>query len=409
MNKNDRQIIRELAKRYMEFAASDRQARAFARMRDNNDLKPGRPPVLIDEIPWYQMNIDNELTCACEDQRLRDIELGFRKALFYFNHFKGADTIYQPFFRIERTVHATDIGVQLPEYVIKRTDEYNNIVSRELTDILEDESSLERFRLPECSLDPEADRKKFEFVSDLLGDIIPVKLCGFGPYNFNAWDQIAYLRGMEAILIDCCDRPEYLVEIIGKYVAYADKYLDFLEQNVEPDKEAVNTHCTPALISGLGEGLKGTWFRDNAQPLANVSPAMFEEFAIDPILKLAGRFRYTYYGCCEPLDDKVEAVKKIPNLRKIGCSPWAKVERMAEQLKGDYVLARKPNPANVAIKTDPAVIRRETEETVKLCMKYGCPYELVLKDISTVSNNPYNLIVWADTVSEVLDAYYGER
>ena len=83
-------------------------------------------------------------------------------------------------------------------------------------------------------------------------------------------------------------------------------------------------------------------------------------------------------------------------------------EKCAEQIGGDYVLARKPNPAYVAIHTDPEVIKREIEETVKICIKYGCPYEYVLKDISTVSNRPENLIIWAQTVSDVLDKYYGE-
>ena len=77
-----------------------------------------------------------------------------------------------------------------------------------------------------------------------------------------------------------------------------------------------------------------------------------------------------------------------------------------EQIGGQYVYARKPNPAYVAIETDPEVIRKETEKTVQVCQKYGCPCEFVLKDISTVSHRPENLIVWAKTVSEVLDRYY---
>ncbi len=62
MNIKDKEIIRELAKRYMELASSDKQKKAFKRMQDTNDLKLVRPPVLMDEIPWYQMNIDNKLT-----------------------------------------------------------------------------------------------------------------------------------------------------------------------------------------------------------------------------------------------------------------------------------------------------------------------------------------------------------
>ncbi len=407
MTAKDKQIVRELARRYMEFAASERQQQMFARMRDNNDLIPGRPPVILDEIPWYQINIDDELTCVCEDSRARGLEDYFRRALYYVKHFPKADNLFEPFVRQWRAVHVTDIGVALPNYEIRRTDDYNNIISRKLVDALEDEATLDLFRLPEISLDPAADDANSEFLADLLGDSIPVRKCDFGPYYFSAWDRIAYMRGIEAIMIDLYDRPEYLHAIMDKFVAYAKVYMDFLEKNLTPDREVANIHCTPALISGLGDGLKGTWFRDNAQPLANISPAMFEEFAVDPVVDLAERFGYTYYGCCEPLDDKLDAVKKIKNLRKVGCTPWANLERTAEQLGGNYVLARKPNPAHVAISTDPDLIRRETEETVKTCLKYGCPYEIVQKDISTVSNDPRNLIVWADTVGSVLDEYYG--
>ena len=174
------------------------------------------------------------------------------------------------------------------------------------------------------------------------------------------------------------------------------------------DPTSPNLHCTPAQVSGLAQdGLKATWYRTMAQGFSDVSPEMHWEFDVEYAMKIAPRFAYTYYGCCEPLDRKLDVIFKIPNLRKVGVAPWAKEEVMAERLGGKYVYARKPNPANVAISTDPEVIRKETETTVKLCQKYGCPAELVLKDISTVSHRPENLIVWANTVSDVLDKYYG--
>ena len=142
---------------------------------------------------------------------------------------------------------------------------------------------------------------------------------------------------------------------------------------------------------------------------ADRMPAVHFGYWADCLHSVADRFAYTYYGCCEPLDDRISVLKSISNLRKLGCSPWANVEKCAEQIGGDYVLARKPNPANVAIKTDSDVIRREIEETVKACIKYGCPYDVVLKDISTVSRRPENLIEWAQIVSDVLNKYYEER
>ena len=72
-SEKDRNIVRELAKRYMEIAVSERHVKMRRRFRDNNDLKLVRPPLLIDEVPWRQMNIDGALDCLCESDELRGI------------------------------------------------------------------------------------------------------------------------------------------------------------------------------------------------------------------------------------------------------------------------------------------------------------------------------------------------
>jgi CRISPR/Cas system CSM-associated protein Csm5 (group 7 of RAMP superfamily) len=93
-------------------------------------------------------------------------------------------------------------------------------------------------------------------------------------------------------------------------------------------------------------------------------------------------------------------------MRKIGVSPWADVRSSAEQIGGAYVFARKPNPANVARFSKEAV-EKETVETIEACRENKCPYEFVLKDISTVNNCPQNIIGWTKTVMETIDRYYG--
>ena len=57
MTARDKEIVRELAKRYMELATDEKQQDANRRMQDTNDLKIVRPPVLIDESPWFEMDI----------------------------------------------------------------------------------------------------------------------------------------------------------------------------------------------------------------------------------------------------------------------------------------------------------------------------------------------------------------
>ena len=402
----DKQIIRELAKRYMELATSPRQLAANRRMQDTNDLKIVRPPVLINEIPWYQMDIDGDLICLCQDPLAREVEGYLRRHLYMCKYFRS-DVILEPYYRVPVSYEVSPSGWDVRENIL-RTDGQNHILSHHYHDVLESEEAVAAFRMPEFALTPEKDEEAMNRLSDLLGDAMPVKLAGFGYTYFMPWDCIVQLRGMEPILFDFYDRSEHLHAIMEKLCAAKQAELDFIEEHVLVNTLPYELHCTPGLVSGLeGNGLKATWFRGAAQGFSTVSPAMHAEFEIAYIKPIAERFAYTYYGCCEPLDNKLDVIRKISNLRKVGCSPWANVEKMAQQLGGDFVLSRKPNPAHVAHRTDPEEIRQEIEETVKLAIHYGCPLDITLKDISTVSNRPENLIVWSQAVSDVLDQYYG--
>ena len=70
MTQTEIRLLRELAKQYGEIATDERQQDAIRRMRDTNDLKLVRPPVLMDEIPWHEMNGDGELTLRTQDGNL---------------------------------------------------------------------------------------------------------------------------------------------------------------------------------------------------------------------------------------------------------------------------------------------------------------------------------------------------
>jgi hypothetical protein len=115
-----------------------------------------------------------------------------------------------------------------------------------------------------------------------------------------------------------------------------------------------------------------------------------------------------YYGCCEPMDRKIDILRKrFKNLRKISITPWADPKRAAENIGRDYVMAAKPNPAFVATpRFDPAPVEAEIARYCKACQEHGTTVEFVLKDISTIANNPQNLTQWAATVGATIDQYY---
>lgn len=407
----EKNILRELAKKYSEFASMEIQKEHINRMKDINDLKPRRPVVLIDEVPWHEMDIEGQLQLHCTDKIARNMECFFRRKLFQWRYFPG-DMVLENFYSIYKTVYSTGNGITIQENVAI-TDASNNIVSHEYIDQLSTEADLKKLHCPTITVDDEVDLRNVEFSKEILGDIMPVKLRGYNVYH-SPWDEIAMLRGVSAILYDIVDRPKFVHELIKRFTEINLSIMDQYEKLGLLDYNISNLHCTPPYVSNLPSNdynggkirLKDVWIRSAAQMFSTISPTMHEEFDLQYSKTLFERCGLVYYGCCEPLDNKIEILKKIPNMRKIGISPWANVISCAEQIGGNFVYARKPNPANVASKTDVYTIQREISETIEACLKSGCSYEFVLKDISTVSYRPENLILWENTVRETIDSYY---
>jgi hypothetical protein len=132
---------------------------------------------------------------------------------------------------------------------------------------------------------------------------------------------------------------------------------------------------------------------------------MHWEFAVRHDMRWLKRFGLTYYGCCEPLDKKMEVMRKIPNLRKISASPWCNTERVIAGIGSDYVISRKPNPAVFAGDAfDEDDARRQIREFLEKT-EGKCHVELIMKDISTVRHDPQRLWKWAQIAMQEVETY----
>ncbi len=409
INQREKELLKELAKRYSVIANDERNAKRIQRMRDNNELQSGRPPVLIEEIPWHEMNQNQQLTLQCEHDFARTMETFFRRKLFAFEHFQ-VDMIAPDFYPIHKSFHSSGNGFEVKEHT-RQLDQANNISSHSYIDQIATEEDLSKFTQPILTAFPEIDETNMNMAEDILHGILPSQFVGSEIY-YAPWDQIPRLRGVEPILFDMIDRPEFLHKIIQIYTTHQDHLMTQAEKLGLYNSNQLSLHCTPPYTNSFKNqedgtaNLKNMWFRSMAQMFGSVSTDMWKEFELDYMRPLMARCGLVYYGCCEALDQRIELLKTVPNMRKIGVSAWANLESCAEQIGSQYVYARKPNPAYVAKDFDRDVVYQETEAVVKACIKHGCPYEFVLKDISTVSYRPENLSAWASTVTEVLDKYY---
>lgn len=411
MINTDKVLLRELAFKYQQISFSDDNLKKISHHRDVNDLKSKVPVLLIDEIPWHEMNIDNSLTLRCEDEFCRNIEWFFKRQLMQAKYFP-ADTIYQPFFPVYKQVYFSGIGVERQE-----KENQGGTLSHTYINQLSTWDDLEKLHNQTITYDEAGTLKTFERVSELIGDIIPVKIYGMETgYNLGlkTMDDIIFMCGLDSFFFDLIERPDFMHAMIGKLT---DIFIDTMRQIEEMNLLEANAfycHSAAALSNDLPSvengkvKLKNVWGRGLAQIFATVSPQMHEEFDIDYMIKALSPFGLVYYGCCEPLDKKIDIVSKIPNLRKISITPWADVVNACEQIGGKYVVSSKPNPSALARNhIDEATVYDEISKIGQAIKSNGCSADIILKDITTVNNNPFNLIAWHDTAKKALDDIFG--
>ena len=412
INKKDYEILRKLAEEYARIALSDTCAERVKLYRELNSLKQVRPPVLIFEIPWGEFSDCEELTCLCEDSKNRATERQLREELYKWNHFQGDYTIH-PYWRAPVAVKDSGYGLNISEQ-IKESETGTHIMSHMFNDLLPDEASLETIKFPVITHDLEETNRRLDYFGEIFKDLLPVKKAGINR-GFGSWDLITRLHGVEESVMDLCCRPEYSHAIIERFTQIHLHELDEFERLNVLDTDPYYIHCTPAATYDLPIldmdkdkiTTKDVWCRAMAQIFSVVPPDMHDEFDLQYTKRLFDRCGLSYYGCCEPLDEKIDNLRQFKNLRRISITPWANAQNAAEKIGKDYVMSFKPNPAFVAgANFDPNPVAAEIKNVVESCLKNGTPFEFILKDISTVANNPQTLVKWLDTVNGVINSYF---
>jgi hypothetical protein len=405
----DKQTIRELAERYGEIAHLDVQQERIARYYKTTAMEEVRPVVLISEVPWGEIK-DDALVCTCANE-LRGIEWHLRRTLYQWEHFQ-VDMVVPPVFRVGKRSQSTGIGIQVEDTQIK-SETGTHISAHEYVDILKTDEDLAKVKIPEISYNREATEQALALAGDVFEGIIPVELCGHA-LQYNIWDEIARYRGVDSLLMDLAMRPEFMHRIAQRFTEVVEGTFSQYEELDLLDPHLLDLHCTVACTDELPASdftgkvrRKDVWGRCSAQIFGSVSPAMHDEFDLAYNEQTFGDCGLLYYGCCEPMDLKIDILRKrFKNLRKVSITPWADPERAAASMGKDLVMAAKPNPANVALPNfNPAPVEEEMTGYLEACKRHGTTCEFVLKDISTVGNNPANLTQWAETSMAVVDRY----
>ena len=405
----DREIVRRLASEVAEIAALPVHAEKAKLWTGLNDLESSRPMVYINEICWNEMDVDDELTLKCTHPFARRQEGGLRHQLYLWRHMPG-DMVLSNHVSCPLAVRSTGFGISEDVDVV-RTDDSNSIVSCHFKVQIQTEDDLDKIRVPKVTHDEQTTTERYEAMCDLYEGIMPVRKRGQGHIWFTPWDFLIRWYGIEAAMMDMIDRPDFVHAAVERMV---DGWMAELDQFEELNVLALDSKNGRVGSGGYGYAscLPGDDFRadhvrpldmwgcSNAQIFSEVSPQMHWEFAIEHDLRWLKRWGLTYYGCCEPLDGKMDLLRRIPNLRKISVSPWCNFRRAIEEIGDDYVISFKPSPAILVTDTwDPEAARRDIRELLDLA-DGKCHIEIIMKDISTVRYEPQRLWEWSEIAME---------
>ncbi|MFA6562947.1 MAG: hypothetical protein WCV00_13640 [Verrucomicrobiia bacterium] len=411
LSPRDKDILRHLASELAGIAALPVHREKAVLWQKLNDLQSVRPMVWINEVCWHEMNVGDELTLQCEHPWAREQEVDLRRTLYQWRHLPG-DMIISDFLACPLAVHSSDFGIMEQVDVVK-TDEANDVVSRHYHIQISDFADLDKIKMPVITHNEQATVLRFSAMNDVYADIMPVRKVGQTHIWFTPWDWLIRWWGIEEAMLDLYERPDLINAAVERMT---DAWMTELDQFVAMN--LLSLDCDNTRIGSGGYGytreLPGEdfnphyvkphnmWGCSNAQIFSEVSPEMHWEFAVKHDLRWLKRFGLTYYGCCEPLDKKMEILRRIPNLRKISVNYRCNLDRVASDIGSNFVWSYKPNPAVLAEDGwRPELARAEMARVAEKARAVGAHVEFIMKDISTVRYHPERLWDWARIAMEL--------
>lgn len=409
-NSEDIRILRELGREKFDIGNLPVQKTKFELWGKLNRLEPTRPLVWINEIPWHEMESSPGLQLKCHDKFMREVECALRRELHQWKHFP-CDMVVEP------VIYSGIVGGPVGSYadygIKEECHEAQGGCDVGYIPVIHTFEDADRIRTPDVIFDREATEMKYQRLCEIFNGTIPVKKRGIVHQWHSPWDQIIHWYGIEQLYMDMYDRPELVHRILKNFMKALNEVVDRQTELGMLDVGNGNWRVgsggmgiTDELPSENKDGHRVTpkeqWGCSTSQIFSEVSPDMHEEFALQYERPLMERYGLTYYGCCEPLHRKIGILKTVRNLRKVSMSPWINMEEASDALGKDYVFSFKPTPAHLATDAfnDELVTNYLKDFLVKT--EKNCR-EIILKDVTTVRNDPSRLDRWAKIAMELAE------
>lgn len=396
MKSEQRNAMRESARRLLERVHSDRNREIVRKYKSINALGVEPPPVAV-HVPD---NAQREYFGTDPlESRIRRFDL------------LGAD---MPVSSIIYTGLCAEITDFSPEYRTVRAKADGT--SSAFEPCIHEYSDLKKLRVPEVRVDWHKTNEQWEETADAVGDILDVRpgipffmTCGWGESMI---DQLVEMRGLSQLYDDLIEAPEFVHEAMD---FMTNAKLQMLESYREQNALICNWQgdftigcCSYPLTDELpeadGRSESALWGYAQAQEFTSVSKEMLAEFVLPYQARIANRYGLLSYGCCEPMDRQIDLLADtFPKLRILSVSPFSNIDVAAEKSRGRFVMNCKIHPSITANFDE----QRAREYLKNLVLKlHGCSATISFAEIMAYGNDLSIFPKLAEIAKDAVDRYW---
>ena len=398
VQKWERERLRELARKQLEYAKSELNQKRIKEWYLHNDLKGERPMVQLEMWTFEQEIIPQRLKCVTPKARALEAQL-YRN--FLNRELFDDDRVVPDYFPLsyDAWFRMFDIEVKVENAQLDGHQSLGHHFIPCLED-LEEDYEEGKIKPSTFGVDLERTEKKKQFIEEMIGDILPVKIQMDCLYSVPT-QMLVHIMSMEQMMFNMYDYPELFKKMMGQIADDTLAYYRMLEEKklILPTTtfESVG-QGTFAFTNDLpGEEVfrerpfttKDVWGFMDSQETVGISPQMYEEFIFPCYQKISSQYGLLSYGCCEPVNPIWEnCISKLENLRKVSISPWCDEAYMGEQLRGSRIIYhRKPSPNYLGVDRilDEDALREHIRTTLRAAK--GCKVEFTQRDVYTIHND----------------------
>jgi hypothetical protein len=379
----------------------------------HNDFRSNRQPVVTFERGSFNREFQHLWNPECQSQTARNIEYYFHSNMVQYEYIHD-DTVMPKDYAVDINAWITPFNINIKyEQRINETLSYK--IDYEIKDLEADFHKLQKSPIG-CNFE-DAVRYK-EFLEDILGDLIPVRLA-FGPRSYLTY-HINNIMGLETMLTSIYDYPVLFHKMMRMLT---DDYLelwDLVEKNgyIRPNNFNVGasqgsygfTDRLPLNRSGQDGGytMGDVWGYMNSQETSEISPDMYYEFFFPYYKKVSERFGLLGYGCCESVSSIWEkSVSKYENLAKLSIAPWCDEEYIGDRIRGKNIIYhRKPYPNWLCVdkEFDEKGFAAHIEKSLKAAR--GCFFEISYRDVYSLQGDIYRCKKAYKVIRDCIDKYW---